>query len=274
MPTDAATLLPLAAALVAAGLAAGLLAGLLGVGGGIVVVPVLFHLFTGFGFSESVSMLMAVGTSLGAMVPTSLSSARSHFKRGAVDGALVRRWGAAIVLGVVAGTLIASTVRGQVLTIVFGVVTLLVAFNLALRGEGRAIWPTLPKGAPLQAVAFSIGVISSLMGIGGGMLSVPVMSACSYPMRKAVATAAMTGVLIALPGAAGFVLAGLGQPGRPPLSLGYVNLIGFALMVPATVLAAPWGARLAHTLDPRWLRWSFVVFLVATAIRMLWRAFT
>lgn len=272
MPTDLATLLPLAAGLLAAGTGAGLLAGLLGVGGGIVVVPVLFHLFTLFQFDESVAMLMAVGTSLGAMVPTSLSSARSHFKRGAVDLALVRRWGVAIVAGVAAGTAIASAVRGQVLTLVFGIVTLAVAANLALRGEGRAVWPRMPGGVALQAIAFVIGVVSSLMGIGGGMLSVPVMSACSYPMRKAVATAAANGVLIALPGAVGFIIAGLGAPGRPPASLGYVNLVGFALIVPATVLAAPWGARIAHSISPRWLRWSFVAFLLATGVRMLWRA--
>lgn len=274
MPTDVATLLPLAAALLAAGLAAGLIAGLLGVGGGIVVVPVLFHVFTGFGFAEGTAMLMAVGTSLGAMVPTSISSARAHHARGAVDVALVRRWAVAIVVGVVAGTALASAVRGQVLTLVFGAVTLVVAGNLALRGEGRAVWPRLPTGPVLQAIAFAIGGVSALMGIGGGMLSVPVMSACGMVMRRAVATAATTGVLIAVPGAIGFALAGLDQPGRPPASLGYVNLIGLAFLVPATVLAAPWGARIAHTINPRWLRWSFVVFLLATALRMLWRAFT
>jgi uncharacterized membrane protein YfcA len=272
MPTDLATLLPLAAALLAAGLAAGLIAGLLGVGGGIVVVPVLFHVFAGFGHDPGVAMLMAVGTSLGAMVPTSLASARSHRRRGAVDMALVRRWAPAVVAGVVAGTLIAGSVRGQVLTLVFGVVTLLVALNLAVRGEGRPIWPRLPGGFGLQAIGFVIGTLSSLMGIGGGMLSVPVMSSCSYPIRRAVATAAATGVLIALPGAIGFALAGLDQPGRPPLSIGYINGVGFLLIAPATVLAAPWGARLAHSINPRWLRWSFVVFLVATGARMLWRA--
>lgn len=273
MPTDGSSLLLLAAALFATGLTAGLLAGLLGIGGGIVVVPVLFYIFSLFGFDQGVAMHMAVGTSLGTMVPTSIMSARSHYQRGAVDMALFKRWAPAVVVGVVLGTLIAGAVRGQVLTAVFAIVSLLVAINMVVRGEGRPIWPQLPKGLGLQAIAVVIGLLSALMGIGGGMLSVPVMSACSYPIRQAVATAAATGTLIALPGAIGFVIAGLGEPGRPPYSLGFVNLIGFALIIPATMLAAPWGAKIAHTINPKWLRLTFVLFLLVTGGRMLWRAF-
>ncbi|MFO1153818.1 MAG: sulfite exporter TauE/SafE family protein [Rhodospirillales bacterium] len=274
LSTDPASLALLAAVLLATGLCAGFIAGLLGVGGGIVVVPVLFQVFSAFGFDEGISMLMAVGTSLGAMVPTSLSSARSHYRHGAVEMGVFRAWAPGVVLGVCAGTLIAGFVRGQVLTGVFIVVTVLIALNLAIRGEGRAIWPALPTGWRLQGIGFAIGGVSALMGIGGGMLTVPVMTACSHPFRKAVATAAMTGMLIAIPGAIGFALAGLGAPGRPPVSIGYVNVFGFALISPATVLAAPWGARIAHTINARWLRWSFIAFLLVTAGRMLWKLVT
>lgn len=269
MPTDGTSLLIFALALFGTGLTAGLLAGLLGIGGGIVVVPVLFSLFSLFGFDPGVAMHVAVGTSLGIMVPTSISSALSHYRRGAVDVALFKRWAPAVVIGVVVGSLIAGFVHGQVLTAVFGIVSLLVAANMIVRGEGKPIWLHLPSRGILELVGVVIGMLSSLMGIGGGMLSVPVMSACSYPIRQAVAT----GTLIALPGAIGFILAGLGEAARPPYSLGYVNLIGFALIVPATVLAAPWGARIAHTINPRWLRLTFVLFLLFTGGRMLWRAF-
>lgn len=273
MPTDGSSIFIFAAALLATGLAAGLLAGLLGIGGGIVVVPVMFYVFSQFGVDSGVAMHMAVGTSLAVMVPTSLMSARSHYLRGAVDMALFRRWAPAVVVGVVLGTLIAGAVRGQVLTAIFGIVSLVVAINMVTRGEGKPIWSHLPKDWLLQLIAAVIGLLSALMGIGGGMLSVPVMSACSYPIRQAVATAAATGTLIALPGAIGFVLAGLGEPGRPAFSLGFVNLIGFALIVPATMLAAPWGARIAHTINPKWLRLTFVLFLFVTGGRMLCRAF-
>lgn len=273
MPTDGSSILILAVTLLATGLAAGTLAGLLGIGGGIVVVPVLYSVFSAFGFDAGVAMHMAVGTSLATMVPTSIMSARAHYRRGAVDMALLRRWAPAVVVGVILGSLIAGVVRGQVLTAVFGVVALAAAANLMLRGDGRAIWPQLPKGIGLQAIAAVIGLLSSLMGIGGGMLSVPVMSACSYPIRQAVATAAATGTLIAVPGAIGFMVAGLGEAGRPPYSLGFVNLIGFALIIPATMLSAPWGARIAHTINPKWLRLMFALFLFFTGGRMLWRAF-
>jgi Predicted permeases len=273
MPTDGSTLLLLVAALLATGLTAGFLAGLLGIGGGIVVVPVLVSVFAHFGVDPGVAMHMAVGTSLGAMVPTSIMSARSHHKRGAVELDVFKRWAPAVVVGVVLGTLIAGFVRGQVLTALFGIVALLVAINMVVRGEARPVWAQLPEGLGLQAIAAAIGLISSMMGIGGGMLSVPVMSACSYPIRQAVGTAAATGTLIALPGAIGFILSGWGEPGRPPFSLGFVSLVGFALIVPATVLAAPFGAKVAHTINARWLRLTFVVFLFFTGGRMLWRAF-
>ncbi|HYD99928.1 MAG TPA: sulfite exporter TauE/SafE family protein [Alphaproteobacteria bacterium] len=258
-----------ALALLATGAFAGLLAGLLGVGGGIVIVPVLYHLFTALGIDEAVRMHVAVATSLATIVPTSLVSARAHHGRGAVDPALLKRWGPALLLGVVAGSALGGQAKGAALTAIFGAVALLVSANMAFGREGASLRDGLPGRAAQAAIAFVIGGFSTVMGIGGGTLSVPVLSLFRYPIRRAVGTAAAIGVVISVPGALLFGAAGLGEAGRPPGSLGYVNLLGFAAIVPTTMLLAPHGARLAHSIGTLWLRRAFAFFLFATALRML-----
>ena len=258
------------AALLAAGIAAGLLAGLLGVGGGIVIVPVLFHLFSLLGFAEDVRMHVAVGTSLATIIPTSIISARAHAHRAAVDKGLLWALGPAVFAGTLAGAAIAGVARGDVLTAVFAVVAVAVAANMAFGMEGKAIRDGLPGGWRNLALGGVIGGISAMMGIGGGSLSVPVISACRYPIRTAVGTAAAIGLIIAVPGAAGFIVTGWAKPSLPPGSLGYVNLFGFALIVPATMLAAPWGARVAHAVKPQLLRKAFAVLLCLTSLRLIY----
>ncbi|SOD98980.1 sulfite exporter TauE/SafE family protein [Caenispirillum bisanense] len=260
----------LVAALLVTGVAAGVLAGLLGVGGGIVIVPMLFHLFTLLGVDEAVRMHVAVGTSLATIIPTSLSSIRAHHRKGAVDLDLLKRWGPAVFVGVVIGTVVGTGVKGPVLTGVFAVVALAVAANMAFRKEGWTLRGELPSKPAQGALGVVIGGISVMMGIGGGTLSVPILSAFAYPIRRAVGTASAIGLIIGVPGAIGFLLSGLGAENLPPGTVGYVNLVGFALIVPCTVLAAPWGARIAHAIDPRKLRAAFAVFLFLTALRMLW----
>lgn len=261
-------MLPLAVALLTAGAAGGLLAGLLGVGGGIVIVPVLFHLFTSLGIDESVRMHVAVGTSLATIIATSATSTRSHFRKGAVDTGLLRSWGPAIFVGVLAGTALAGIVRGPLLTAVFAVVGLMVSLHMAF---GRAHWRLaegLPTGLPRLSLAGGIGTISAMMGIGGGTLSVPILTLFGYPMHRAVGSAAAIGFLIGVPGTIGFIATGWDVAGRPPFSLGYVNLLGLALILPTSMALAPFGARLAHRLDTRNLRRAFAVFLALTALRM------
>lgn len=258
-----------AAGLLVAGAVAGVLAGLLGVGGGIVVVPVLFHVFTALGIPEAVKMHLAVGTSLATIIPTSIVSARAHRKRGGVDVALLRLWGPWVLLGVLGGATLANAAKGATLTAVFAVVALAVAANMAFRPEGRALAAGLPGASAQRAIAVVIGGFSALMGIGGGTLGVPVLSAFGYPIRRAVGTAAAIGLIVSVPGAAGFVWAGLGAPGLPPGSLGYVNLVGVALIVPTTMLAAPLGAHLAHSIGTAGLRKAFALFLFLTSLRML-----
>lgn len=257
-----------AGVLVLTGAVAGVLAGLLGVGGGIVIVPVLFNLFPFLGIDEAVRMHLAIGTSLATIIPTSIMSARAHDRRGSIDRALLRSWGPAVFVGVVAGTVLGAGARGDVLTAIFAVVALLVAANMALRSESMTLAASLPIGWARHALGLVVGGFSVVMGIGGGTLSVPILTAFSHPIRRAVGTAAALGFVIAVPGTIGFIIAGLDVPDRPPGSLGYVNLIGFALIVPATMLTAPLGARIAHAISPSLLRKAFAVFLLATSLRM------
>lgn len=267
-------LAPFAAGLVVTGLVAGVLAGLLGVGGGIVIVPVLYQVFTLLGIDEAVRMHLAVGTSLGTIVLTSIRSVRAHAKKGAVDWDLLKSWATPILIGVIMGTLVAAYVSGEALTGVFATIALLVAANLAFGKESWRLGTELP-GKPAQySVAGVIGMLSALMGIGGGTFAVSFMTLYGRNPREAVATSSGMGVLIAIPAVVGFVWAGWNDPLLPPFSLGYVNLVGMALIAPLSVLAAPWGAAIAHAISHKALIRAFAFFLAVTSVQMFYRLFT
>lgn len=270
---DPATLLALAVMLAAIGGIAGVLAGLLGVGGGIVVVPALFNVLGFFGMPESVKMHMAVGTSLATIVPTAIASARSHLKHGSVDIEMLKSWGPWIFVGVSIGAALAAPAKGNVLTGVFGCTALLVSAHMSLCKEGFHLRNAIPTGIGKAFIAMAIGGFSAIMGIGGGTLSVPILSVCNYPFRRAVGTASAIGLIVGIPGTIGFIVAGIGVEGRPPFSFGYTNLIGFALLTPLQMFMAPYGARLAHIVSPSVLRKIFAVFLALTAARMLYSSF-
>lgn len=264
----------LALALLATGLVAGIIAGLLGVGGGIVIVPVLYYMFTALGIDADVLMHVAVGTSLATILATGTSSARAHWKRGSVDLDLLKRWWWAIALGVIAGATLAGNISGGALTMIFGVVALAVSANMLLRKEGSALAEKLPGSPFKEIIGFVIGGISVMMGIGGGTLGVPILTLFNYPIRKAVGTAAAIGLIIAVPGTLMSIWFGLGVEGRPPLSFGYVNLIGFLLIIPASTFAAPLGAKIAHAIDPSKLKLIFALFLGFTGLRMIYGVLT
>lgn len=256
-------------AMLATGLVGGVLAGLLGVGGGIVIVPVL-ELALGFAdVDPSIRMHIAIATSLATIIPTSISSTRAHLAREAVDVALVKRWAIWIFLGALAGTWLASQLHSRALTGIFACVAFLVALKMILPLDNKTIAQGIPKGPAMIPVPTLIGLISSMMGIGGGSLSVPTMTAFGEPIHRAVGTAALFGLLIAVPGTIGFMITGYGNPLLPMGSIGFVNLFGLALIAPTTVLAAPWGARLAHSMSRRSLSLFFGSFLLIVAIRML-----
>jgi uncharacterized membrane protein YfcA len=271
--TDPVWLAALAAAMAATGLVSGTLAGLLGVGGGIVIVPLLFNVFPLFGIPESIQMKVAVATSLATIIPTSIQSARKHYAQGAMDVALLRSIWPSMLLGVAFGTFLAVYVRGEGLTAVFAMVSLLVALNMGFTGVDFKITESVPAGPPRQAMGIGIGSVSAMMGIGGGTLGVPILSMCGHPIRAAVATASAFGLIISIPATIGFVWGGWNDPLLPPFSFGYVNLVGVALIAPTSILATPWGVHLAHTIPPLWLKRAFAVFLAVTSIRMFWSLF-
>ena len=270
---DFAFLLPFALALLATGAFAGTLAGLLGVGGGIVIVPILYMLLPAFGVPEELRMHLAVGTSLATIVPTGLVSAQSHWKRGGVDVDLLKKLGIFVVLGVAVGIVIGTRAGGETLKIIFASVALLVAVHMGLGKQEWCLSKSLPSWPGRAVIGMFIGGFSVVMGIGGGTLGVPTLSLFNVPIRRAVGTAAALGPVIALPGVIGFIISGFGEPGLPPFSLGYANLLAFAVIVPSTIAFAPLGAKLAHTISPPLLHKAFAVFLLITACRMAWAVF-
>lgn len=262
--------LPLAASLLAASVMAGLLAGMLGVGGGIVIVPVLFWLLSQTDITPGLAAHIAVATSMATIVATSISSARAHYGRGAVDMEILWAWGPAIAIGAVMGGILAGSVNGTVLKVVFAVMATFVAMNMSLP-KALVLRPSLPRGrAANYPVSWLIGLLSAMMGIGGGTLAVPTLVAFSVPVKRAIGTASVFGLLIAVPATLGYIATGWSVPGRPPASLGYVNLAAVAVILPATTALAPYGARLTHRFDPLVVRRVFSAFLAVTAARIFW----
>jgi uncharacterized membrane protein YfcA len=248
----------------------GVLAGLFGVGGGALIVPVLYETFGFLGYDEAVRMPLAVGSSLAIILPTSIRSYMGHRARGAVDQALLKSWALPIMLGVLAGAAIARFASPLVFQSVFVLVAGVNAIKLLSGTTKWNIATDLPTGAKRHAYGGLIGVLSSLMGIGGGQIANIIMTLHGRPIHQAVATSAGIGVLIAIPGTIGYMLAGWGQPGLPPGSIGYVSLIGVALFVPTTVLTANLGVRLAHRLKRRTLEVAFGLFLATVCLRFVW----
>ncbi len=258
----------LSALLVAVGLFAGVLAGLLGVGGGIVIVPALYHVLSYLDVDPAVRMHMAVATSLATIIPTSVRSVLGHAKRGAVDAALIRRWAVPMLAGVLGGTWLATVSGRAGLMSVFAVVALVVAAHMAFGKPEWRLAADLPKGTVGKAIPAGIGLLSAMMGIGGGTLSVPILTLFAYPIHRAVASAAGFGFLISVPATIGFIAAGWEDARLPAATLGYVSVIGFALIVPATLISVPLGVRLAHAMNETLLRRAFALFLALTAARM------
>lgn len=258
--------------LLCTGLASGTLAGLLGVGGGIIIVPVLFYLFSAFDFSSAITMHLSVATSLAIIVPTSISSARAHHKKGSVDVDLLKSWGPWIVLGATLGGLGSKVLETNDLLMIFGVIALIMSINLMLP-ETPVLSKTAPKKTLTTAIVTTpIGFLSALMGIGGGSIAVPVQAMCSIAIHRAVGTAAVFGLFIALPGALAFLWSGLAVEGRPVGSVGYISVPAFLIIGIASVFAAPYGSTLAHKLDALKLRRVFAVFLLLSSINMLYTA--
>jgi uncharacterized membrane protein YfcA len=260
-------------ALAGTGVFAGILAGLLGVGGGIVIVPVLFFLFQSFGVSSESAMLVATATSLATIVPTSISSIRSHNQKGNVDFALLKRWAVFILIGVMGGSWLVTRVDGTILTMMFGMIAVLSALNMLFRTGKSALYQKLPGKTGQAVMSTFIGFFSSMVGIGGGTISVPLLTLYSYPTHKAVGTAAAIGLIISLPAALTMLTLGSTPSDAPAGTFGLVNLFGFLCIVPLTVLFAPVGVSLAAKLDAVKLKRIFSLVLLLTGLRMLVQLF-
>lgn len=267
---DPAVLLPLIAALAVAGALIGFLAGLFGIGGGAISVPVFYEVFQTLGHAPEVAMPMAVGTSLAVIIPTSIQSARGHFRRGTVDMDLLRLWALPVLVGVVAGSVIARFAAPQVFQLVFAVVAAINATKLLSGGSGWRLRDSLPGKAALRAYGALVGLVSALMGIGGGAVSNLILTLHNVPIHRAVSTAAGVGVLIAIPGTLGYMAAGWGRDDLPPDAVGFVSLATFALTIPTSVLTTRFGVSLAHRLSRRQLETAFGLFLAAVCLRFVW----
>ncbi len=265
----------LVVALLAAGALTGLLAGVFGVGGGAVAVPILYELFRILEVPEEVRMPLCVGTSLAIIIPTSIRSFNAHRAKGAVDMSILRVWAVPVVLGVIVGSVIARYAPADLFKAVFVIVAGISAIRLLFGKDTWRFGLDMPSKPIMVAYGWIIGILSALMGIGGGQLSNLFMTFYNRPIHQAVATSSGLGILISIPGAIGYVYAGWPHMAdypdviafQPPLALGYISLLGLLLFIPTSTWMAPVGARLAHRLSKRRLEVAFGIFLLLVCAR-------
>lgn len=260
--------------LLGTGCIAGFLAGLLGIGGGVVIVPFLVLVLEQTHTSDSFLMHVAVSTSLATIVVTGITSARAHYKKGALDLPLLRFWAPFIICGAFIGGLLGGRMDARILTGLFALVLCVVSARMLL---DRQLCPSIsgkePSTVKKRFPAFLIGFFAALMGIGGGCLSVPTLTFLGRPIHKAIGTSSAFGVLLALPGALGFAISGWSQAALPPGNVGYVNLPSFLLISASAILTTPIGVAAAHKLNARPLKRIFGLFLLLAAFKLVSRLF-
>lgn len=253
-----------------AGVLVGILAGLFGIGGGAIIVPVLYEVFRVLGVPEGVRMQLCIGTSLAIIVPTTVRAYLAHKKKGAVIPDVVRIWAFPAVAGVVIGSFAAAFAPAYVFKIAFVIFAAFIAIRMLLGSDRWKLGHELPSRGLLTVYGFITGLFSSLVGVSGGAVSNSVLTLYGQPMQRAVATSAGVGVPITIAGTIGYMVAGWRHIGElPPLSVGFVSLIGLVLMAPVSSFTAIFGVRLAHWLPRRKLEIAFGVFLVFVALRFL-----
>ena len=260
----------LVVAILIGGAISGLLAGLLGIGGGSVIVPVLFEVFRMFGVPEDVRMQLCLGTSIAIVIPTTIRSYLTHRAKGAVIPGVIRQWALPAFLGVACAAAIAAFAPVQVITLAFVVIATGIAMKFLFASDRWNLGKELPGRLPMALYGFAIGLCGSLMGVTGGAISTIILTLYGKPIHNAIATSAGIAVPVCIAGAIGYALAGLPHQAQlPPLSIGFVSLIGVALVGPVASFVAPYGARLAHRLSRRTLEVAFGCFLQIVALRFL-----
>lgn len=263
-------LLPFILLMMVTGIFAGIIAGLLGVGGGIVIVPVLEFALGVYGVDASIRMQIAVATSLACIILISISSAKAHHEKGGLNFRVIRFWSPFILAGALLGATFASSVDSFWLRIIFAVVALFVSARMFFNVRDKIHYNDIPRTKSSTVIPFSIGFFSSALGIGGGTFTVPILTMMNQAMHKTLGNASFFGFVISVPATIGFIFMGYDIQNLPYASLGYVNLIGFALISPFSVMAAPIGVKLAHALSDKSLSKFFACFLFIVAIRMIY----
>ncbi len=260
----------LTAGIVVGGVITGLLAGLFGIGGGAVIVPVLYEIFRVLEVPEEVRMQLCVGTSLAIIVPTSIRSFLAHRAKGNLPVEILRIWAPPIVIAIVIGAMMAAFLPSYAFKLTFVVFTALIALRMLFGNENWRLGDRLPGRPTMWGIGFITGLQSGVMGTGGGSISTLALMLYGTPIHVAVGISAGVGVIISTVGTVGYALGGLPQQAlMPPLSIGYVSLIGLVLMAPLSAAVAPYGARLAHRMSKRNLEIAFGIFLLAVAARFL-----
>lgn len=260
----------LAVLILAAGAVTGIFSGLFGIGGGSVIVPVLYEAFRVMGVPEDLRMQLCIGTSLAIIVPTTFLSYLAHKKRGAVIPQIVRLWAVPAIVGVVVGSVTAAFAPGTVFKIAFVIFASFISARMFAGGDRWSLGKELPGRGPQTFYAFVTGLFSSLVGVSGGAVSNAVLTMYGQTMQRAVATSAGVGVPITIAGTIGYMLAGWQYlPQLPPLSIGFVSVIGVALMAPVSSFTASYGVRLAHWLPRRKLEIGFAIFLMFASLRFI-----
>jgi uncharacterized membrane protein YfcA len=256
--------------IVAAGILVGILAGLFGIGGGAIIVPVLYEVFRVLGVPEDVRIQLCIGTSLAIIIPTTLRSYIAHKKKGAAITEVVRLWTMPAIIGVVIGSITAAFAPAPVFKIAFVVFTAFIGTKMLFIRDRWDLGTDLPGRGPLTIYGFITGLFSSLVGVSGGAISNAVLTLYGQPMQRAVATSAGIGVPITIAGTIGYILAGWRHMGElPPLSIGFVSLVGFVLMAPVSSYTTTYGVRLAHWLPKRKLEIAFGIFVYVVGFRLL-----
>jgi len=253
--------------LVCVGIFAGFIAGLFGIGGGVVIVPVLYYILTLAEIDENIRMHLAVGTSLGNIVLVSIISAFSHSRKNAVDFEIVKFIATSLITGVIIGSIAVAVLKGSSLILIYSVILTAVAFQFFLWKDSWQISSDFPKNILGRTFGSLIGFLSVLIGVGGGSMSIPFLKMYGFQIHKAIGTAAAFGVIIAIPGAAGFMIAGISNGVSLPYSLGYINFLGLLMITPVTILSAPFGVKFAHSLSKDKLNLIFGFFILLMSIR-------
>ncbi len=261
------------AALATVGVGVGFLAGLLGIGGGIVLVPTLAaysHYFYGDRITDDVLMHTVLGTSLAIIIPTGLSSARAQIKRKAVDWDAIKRLIPGLLVGVTIGVIVAAKLDGAALQIIFALGMYGIAALIARTPAPHQVYPKLLSWPVVLPMSGSVGVLATLLGLGGSIINIPYMTYAGLPLHRAIATGSVLGVLVSAPAAFGFMLTGMQVEGLPPEMLGFINMKAWICIVPFSMLIAPLGVKVSHKMDVKNLRRFFAVFVLIVATKMLW----